>query len=443
MRITGPRPRVAVIPTIKSPRPPDEYLELLIKSEQEFRLYVQEMESDPIFQKLVDEGYVRKSNFRGRIPRHLYEEFQDKQFVEFMQRYDIETKGDWQRDFFSDDARRQVKELAIKYRVPRGQLIHALEYCRFLKYSWEGRDMVVSDSFLRLDDPELREPPLPQSYAESDEPIVQLSELMEEYDITEAEFTEDFLSTGLEAEKIAEDLGIPLSAVREICDLVERVQVLSSMAIHVAEQPVPEPETKVETIATVERVKNPPRAEIHVDSEVIYNSRYSLKSEGEDLSRTEAKLIESLRLINQRKSLTFRILMFIYEFQYRYFVSGKELHLKPLSQAEISKETGEHESSVSRILRDKYLDTPEGILPLKYYCQSKGDVIERLISIREGAELKSGKRDKPYNDAELAQILELEYDTKISRRTVTYYRNKFSDTPKFYTRQRLANSHEE
>jgi len=298
--------------------------------------------------------------------------------------------------------------------------------------------MVVSSSHIRLDAPELREPPLPQSYDESNEPIILLSELMEEYDITESEFTEYFLSASVEPEEIADNLGIPLSAVREICDLVERVQILSSMAIRVVEQPIPEPEVHAETVATVQQIKNPPRAEIHVDSNVIYNSRYSLKAEGEELSKEEAKVIERLRLINQRKSLTFRILMFIYEFQYRYFVSGKDLHLNPLSQAQISKETGEHESSVSRILRDKYIDTPDGVLPLKYYCQSKGDVIERLINIRERAELKSGKRDKPYNDAELAKILELEYDTKISRRTVTYYRNKFSDTPKFYTRQRMA-----
>ena len=440
MRIIGPRPQVTVIPTIRSARPPEEYMELLTKSEWEFREYIQEIESTPQFHQLMEEGYVRKTNFRGRIPRHLYEEYQDRQFVEFLHKYDIESKGDWQQDFFRDDARRKIKELSVKYRVPRGHLIHALEYCRFLKRSWEGYDVDINSHYIRLDDEQFREPPLPQTHSETDEPIAELSELMEEYDITESEFTEYFLAANVEPEYIAEELGIPLSAVRDISDLVERVQILSSMQVNVVEQPVQKREQHIDTVAIVRRLKNPPRAEVQVDTDVIYNSRYIIKTDEERLDKKFDEFTERLRLINQRKSLTFRIVMFIYEYQYRYFAGGNELHLKPLSQAQISQEAGEHESSVSRILRDKYLDTPEGNLPLKFFCQSKGDVIHRLINIREAEELKSGKRNKPFSDMELAEILENEYDTKISRRTVTYYRNKFRDTPKFYARNRNIKS---
>jgi len=440
MRIIGPRPQITVIPTIRSARPPEEYIELLIKSEGEFREYIDEIESTQLFQRLTEEGYVRKTNFRGRIPRHLYEEYQDRQFVEFLHKYDIENKGDWQQDFFRDDARRKIKELSVKYRVPRGHLIHALEYCRFLKRSWAGYDVDFNSHYIRLDDEEFREPPLPQTSAEADEPIAELSELMEEYDITESEFTEYFLAANVEPEYIVEELGIPLSTARDISDLVERVQILSSMQVNVVEQPVQKRQQHIDTVAIVHRLKNPPRAEIQVDTDVLYNSRYIIKTDEYLLDKKIDEFVERLRLINQRKSLTFRIVMFIYEYQYRYFASGDELHLKPLSQAQIAKEAGEHESSVSRILRDKYLDTPEGNLPLKFFCQSKGNVIHRLINIRESEELKSGKRNKPFSDMELAEILEREYDTKISRRTVTYYRNKFRDTPKFYARNQVLKS---
>ncbi|MFQ6042316.1 MAG: hypothetical protein ACE5PV_15780 [Candidatus Poribacteria bacterium] len=440
MRIIGPRPQITVIPTIRSARPPEEYIELLTKSEWEFREYVQEIESTSLFHQLMEEGYIRKTNFRGRIPRHLYEEYQDRQFIEFLHKYDIENQGDWQQDFFRDDARRKIKELSVKYGAPRGHLIHALEYCRFLKRSWEGYDVDISSYDIRLDDEEFLEPPLPQALLEADEPIAELSELMEEYDITEAEFTEYFLAANVELEYIAEELGVPLSAVRDISDLVERMQILSSMQVNVVEQPVRQQKQRIDTVAIVHRLKNPPRAEIQVDTDVIYNSRYIIKTDKDELDKETGEFIERLRLINQRKSLTFRIVMFIYEHQYRYFAGGNELYLKPLSQAQISKETGEHESSVSRILRDKYLDTPEGNLPLKFFCQSKGDVIHRLISIREAEELKSGKRNRPFSDMELAEILEREYDAKISRRTVTYYRNKFRDTPKFYVRNQVLKS---
>ena len=435
MRIIGPQPQITVAPTVRSVRPPDAYLDLLTQNEQEFQEYVRQIESQQAFQRLVEEGHIRKTNFQGRIPRHLYEEFQDRQFVEFMQEFEIEERGDWQRDFFREDARRHIVELAVKYRVPRGRLLHALEYCRHLKRTWAGYEDNLG-FHLRLDDPEFQEPPTAQTSLESTEPYEELAKLTEAYDITQSEFVEYFMDAGAESEDIADELGIPLSTVRDIRDLVDRVQIASSAQVTVVNTPASSNQPP-QTVATVRQLNNPPRAEIHVSSEIEYNSRYQIQvPSDQETDKETAQLLDQLRLINQRKSLTFRIVMFIYEYQYRYFVSGNELHLKPLSQAQLSRESGEHESTVSRILQDKRIDTPTGILPLKFFCQSKGEVVRRLIAVREHQELGSGRREKPYSDAELADILEREYDTKIARRTVTYYRNKFQETPKFYTRRK-------
>ena len=435
MRIIGPQPQISVVPTVRSVRPPDAYLDLLTQNEREFQEYVRQIESQRAFQHLVEEGHVRKTSFQGRIPRHLYEEFQDRQFMEFMQEFEIEDRGDWQRDFFREDARRHIVDLAAKYRVPRGRLLHALEYCRHLKRTWAGYE--DDPGFhLRLDDPEFREPPTAQIPLESTEPYEELAKLTEAYDITRSEFVEYFMDASAESEDISEELGVPLSAVRDIRDLVDRVQIASSAQVTVVNTPSSSSQPP-QTVATVRQLNNPPRAEIHVSSEIEYNSRYQIQVPGgQETDKETAQLLDQLRLINQRKSLTFRIVMFLYEYQYRYFVSGDELHLKPLSQAQLSRESGEHESTVSRILQDKRIDTPTGVLPLKFFCQSKGEVVRRLIAVREHQELASGKREKPYSDAELADLLEREYDTKIARRTVTYYRNKFQETPKFYTRRK-------
>ncbi len=435
MRIIGPQPQISIVPTVRSVRPPDAYLDLLTQNEQEFQEYVRQIESQQAFQRLVEEGHVRKTSFQGRIPRHLYEEFQDRQFVEFIREFEIEERGDWQRDFFREDARRHIVELAVKYRVPRGRLLHALEYCRHLKRTWAGYEDNLG-FHLRLDDPEVQEPPTAQTSLESTEPYEELAKLTEAYDITQSEFVEYFMDSGAESEGIADELGIPLSTVREIRDLVDRVQIASSAQVTVVNTPASSNQP-AQTVATVRQLNNPPRAEIHVSSEIEYNSRYQIQiSNDQETDKETAQLLDQLRLINQRKSLTFRIVMFIYEYQYRYFVSGDELHLKPLSQAQLSRESGEHESTVSRILQDKRIDTSAGVLPLKFFCQSKGEVVRRLIAVREHQELVSGRREKPYSDAELADILEREYDTKIARRTVTYYRNKFQETPKFYTRRK-------
>ncbi len=112
------------------------------------------------------------------------------------------------------------------------------------------------------------------------------------------------------------------------------------------------------------------------------------------------------------------------------------IYLRPLSQADIAREVGEHESTISRILKNKYIETEDGIKTLHFFCQSKEDVILRIIKEREPKEIKAGIRKKPFNDAEIADILENEYGVKISRRTVTYYRNKTYSLPKFYERNR-------
>ena len=82
---------------------------------------------------------------------------------------------------------------------------------------------------MRLDDPDFQEPRTAQTPFDSQEPYEALAKLMEEYDITQSEFVEYFMAASIKPEWSAEELGIPYSAVREICNLLDRVQIASSM----------------------------------------------------------------------------------------------------------------------------------------------------------------------------------------------------------------------
>ena len=445
MRISiEPRPIVTVRPEIKAHRPPEEYIDLLTKSELEFRKYISDIESDAAFERLMSKGWVRKVHFRGRIPHHLYQEFQDKEFMEFLRRYDITSRADWQSDFFDVNARRKAEELSAKYRVPRGELIKSLEYCRHLQLSWTGREDEFSSDFLSLDEPDRFHPPeAPQMSVQSDESLALLADLLEQYSISEEDFAAYFLSGNQETFDIARDLEIDVNVVEDILEALEKVQLLSSMQVNVVEQPELKTDPAAQRIAAVKRMKNPPRAEMQIDANEQYGFRYDIKEPEERIDKKEMVLVEKLRMINQRRTLTFRVISFIYEYQYPYFVTGNPLYLKPLSQAQIAKEVGEHESTISRILRNKSLETPEGVFQLRFFCQSKKEVIKRIIQIREAADLDSGARSEPFSDAEIAEILEREYDTKISRRTVTYYRSKIAEAPKFYKRRKKPKSDSE
>jgi DNA-directed RNA polymerase specialized sigma54-like protein len=74
---------------------------------------------------------------------------------------------------------------------------------------------------------------------------------------------------------------------------------------------------------------------------------------------------------------------------------------------------GEHPSTVSRLIRNKSIDTEWGKLPLLFLCQSKTDVVARLI----------GEFPK-LTDQEVVTKLRDEFDCYIARRTVAYHRGK-------------------
>jgi len=432
-----PRPEVTVRPEIRAVRPPNDYIDLLSKNESEFRKYISELESNPVFNNMLKNGIVKKVGFKGRIPFHVYQEFQDQQFMKFLNEYSITNKVEWESDFFDKKALQKIKEISAKYRVPRGDLVKALEYCRHLQLSWDGREEEDFTAQFSLDDPE-RFHQLEDTDAlnTSSETVAELAELLENHGISEHDFVEYFLSENAEPFDIARDLDLDLDTVEEIIEAVDKVNIINSMQVNVVERQDNIQSNETQSVATVKRFMNPPRAEIQINADEEYSFRYNIEDK-DDLNDEESGLVYKLRMINQRRSLTFRIVQFMYKFQYQYFVSMNHYYLKPLSQAQLAREVGEHESTISRILRNKHLETDEGILPLRFFCQSKEDIIQRIIQVREQEELKNGNRDKPFSDAEIAEILEKEYGVKVSRRTVTYYRNKTKESPKFYKRKRM------
>ena len=439
MRITiRPRPQVAVKPEIRTFRPPDDFLDILNKSESEFREYINDIESNPLFDKILSQGYVRKVNFKGRIPNHIYQDFRDREFMGFLSKYNIADKPGWEADFFDRKAVRKSKELAAKYRVPRGELIKALEYCRNLQFYWDGKKPEEFASFHSIDDTErFRQLEDNRVADQTNESVSILAELLGRYSISEDVFVENFLRGDPEPFEIARNLDIPINVAGDILEALEKVQITGSMQVNVVSQREKVYSSESPPVAFIKRLKDPPRAEIQIDENEEYSSRYSIENE-ENIGKEERMFLDSLKMINQRLSLTFRIIRFIYEFQYPYFVSSNPLHLKPLSQAQIAAEMGEQGSTVSRILKNKYIETPDGIVALKFFCQSKKDVIDRIVRVMEPAEISSGRRHEPFSDAEISDILKKEYNTEISRRTVTYYRNNIKGSPKFYARRKIA-----
>jgi RNA polymerase sigma-54 factor len=142
-----------------------------------------------------------------------------------------------------------------------------------------------------------------------------------------------------------------------------------------------------------------------------------------DKMRSALWLIKS---IHQRQRTIYKVAKSIVKFQ-RDFLENGIAYLKPLVLRDVAEDIGMHESTISRVTTNKYMQTPQGLLELKYFFNSgistiEGDAIasesvkNKIKEIVGGEDLR-----RPYSDQRIAEILSVNNIT-IARRTVTKYR---------------------
>ncbi|MCZ6601974.1 MAG: RNA polymerase factor sigma-54 [Planctomycetota bacterium] len=139
-------------------------------------------------------------------------------------------------------------------------------------------------------------------------------------------------------------------------------------------------------------------------------------------------LIES---IEQRQNTLMRINREIIKVQRDFLDYGLE-RLKPLKMQHIADRVGVHVSTVSRALSEKYIQTPRGIYPMKFFFTggmlSRDGTLESTLSIKQKVRQIIEQEDKksPLSDEDIARILRREKGLAIARRTVTKYRKQLS-----------------
>ena len=135
----------------------------------------------------------------------------------------------------------------------------------------------------------------------------------------------------------------------------------------------------------------------------------------------KAKIL--LQNIGKREETLAAVAEAIVDWQREFFEKGKA-SLKPMNLLDIAQELDVHESTVSRAVRDKYLECRWVILEFKYFFSTKtsdGNNCNVLTCIQEI--IRSENKQKPLSDAKIAEQLEKK-GIRISRRTVTKYREQ-------------------
>lgn len=134
-----------------------------------------------------------------------------------------------------------------------------------------------------------------------------------------------------------------------------------------------------------------------------------------------------IKSIEQRKTTLYNVVQAILEYQITFFDNGV-MHLKTMTLKNIADKIGVHESTVSRAINGKYVQTNRGVFELKYFFRSgieneTGDGISSESIKKMLKDLIDQENHKhPISDQNIADALAKE-GLAISRRTVAKYRD--------------------
>ena len=150
--------------------------------------------------------------------------------------------------------------------------------------------------------------------------------------------------------------------------------------------------------------------------------------------------LDLIKALAQRKSTIQLITEEIMKAQREFFSKGFS-YLRPLRLKDVSERIGIHESTVSRAIQAKYLDTPQGTIPYKSFfsnrlessqeggSESQASALERLKNL-----VAHENKQKPLSDAKLVTLLNQE-GVKVARRTVAKYRDILKILPAYLRKQ--------
>ena len=140
-----------------------------------------------------------------------------------------------------------------------------------------------------------------------------------------------------------------------------------------------------------------------------------------------------IQAIEQRRQTMLKVMHYIVDRQRDFFERGVQA-LKPLTLREVAEAVGMHESTVSRVTNEKFVQTPRGVLPLKYFFSSGlstsdgDDVSARGIKDQIQKLVASEDSKNPLTDQAIVEILQ-QTGVQIARRTVAKYRDQLGVLP--------------
>jgi RNA polymerase sigma-54 factor len=233
--------------------------------------------------------------------------------------------------------------------------------------------------------------------------------------------------------EISKRFGISPSDVQKAADEIKKLDPKPGLVYSAASDNYIIPDLIVEKIDGKYHVflndANLPRLKLSRAYQEI--ARDKKKFEGESKEFISNKLNSAnwmIQAIEQRRQTMLKVMNYIVDRQRDFFEKGVQ-HLKPLTLREVAEVINMHESTVSRVTNEKFVQTPRGVLPLKFFFSSGlsttagEDVSARGIKAQIEKLVAEEDPKHPLTDQAIVNILK-EGGVQIARRTVAKYRDQ-------------------
>jgi RNA polymerase sigma-54 factor len=236
---------------------------------------------------------------------------------------------------------------------------------------------------------------------------------------------------------IAKKLGIALSELEPAVELIKTLELRPGLKFSADRTQYIEPDVYVKKIGDEYLIQlnddGMPRLRV---SRAYRRMLAQMRAEGrandaqnfiKEKIRSAVWLIKSL---DQRQRTIYKVATSIVAQQREFLENGIE-NLRPMVLRDVADDIGMHESTVSRVVANKYIHTPRGVFPMKYFFHSgiAREYTENIssLTVKKRIErlIQSEDAKRPLSDSDLMRILKRE-GIQIARRTVAKYRDELN-----------------
>ncbi|MXY24649.1 MAG: RNA polymerase factor sigma-54 [Acidobacteria bacterium] len=233
---------------------------------------------------------------------------------------------------------------------------------------------------------------------------------------------------------LARRLGLTLAGLREHVEVLQRLDPKPGASLNPVRSQYVIPDVSVVKVDDefVAMLNEDGMPQLRISP--VYRRMMNKKSENSEETRAYVRekfrsAIWLIRSIDQRQKTIQRVATSIIRFQRSFFEHGVEC-LRPMVLRDVADDIGMHESTVSRVVTNKYMHTPQGVFEMKYFFSSGVHTVfgENVSSVAIKRRIRKMIQEedprKPLSDSRIVQRLEENEGLKLARRTIAKYREE-------------------